>query len=123
MGPAERPSNAPGSSPRPARPPGPKARRARRARHPAAPAKTPARLAALELQRIHARRLRACRSLGLSVPRDAAEGPPETLLRRIALLDRRIEVSLDLAGGVRFPAWTNDEEEEPGDEESGGAFS
>jgi hypothetical protein len=82
-------------------------------------------MAALELERIHARRLRACRTLGLSVPKDAVQGPPETLLRRIALLDRRIEVSLDLAGGVRFPAWTDEEEPLPesGDEEPGGGFS
>jgi hypothetical protein len=50
------------------------------------------------------------------VPRGAASGPPETLLRRIAQLDRRIEVSLDLAGGMRFPAW-EEEDDEPNDRE------
>lgn len=77
-----------------------------------------------ELVRLHARRLRACRSLGLAVPRGAASGTPETLLRRIAQLDRRIEVSLDLAGGMRFPAWVDEEEDgtDPGaDEPSGGS--
>lgn len=120
MGPTERPrtsnpqrkgrrsprTNASGSAPRAGRTP-----------------KIPVWSAALELERIHARRLRACRSLGLSVPRDAADGPPETLLRRIAMLDRRIEVSLDLAGGARFPAWKEDEEPSDGDEEPGGDFS
>jgi hypothetical protein len=45
-------------------------------------------------------------------------------LRRIAQLDRRIEVSLDLAGGMRFPAWVDEEEDgtDPGaDEPSGGS--
>ena len=65
-----------------------------------------------ELQRLHARRLRACRSLGIPVPSEAESGPPESLLQRIAHIDRRIEVSLDLAGGRHFPPW-NDADEEP----------
>jgi hypothetical protein len=81
--------------------------------------------ASRELQRLHARRLRACRTLGIPIPEEARAGPPATLLRRIALLDRRIEVSLDLAGGRQFPPW---EEEDAGDEppdeaETGGTFS
>ena len=83
------------------------------------------RTAAVELERIHARRLRACASLGLSIPNETAEGPRETLLRRIAVLDRRIEVSLDLAGGVHFPPWTEEEDRPriPGGEEPEGDFS
>jgi hypothetical protein len=46
------------------------------------------------------------------VPSEAESGPPESLLQRIAHLDRRIEVSLDLAGGRHFPPW-NDADEEP----------
>jgi len=73
-----------------------------------------------ELQRMFARRLRACRSLGIPVPKDAASGPPETLLQRVALLDRRIEVSLDLAGGRQFPPWEDpDDEELPPDDDEG----
>ena len=66
-----------------------------------------------ELERLHARRLRACRSLGIPVPSEAASGPPESLLQRIAHLDRRIEVSLDLAGGRHFPPWDDPDEEDP----------
>lgn len=66
-----------------------------------------------ELERLHARRLRACRSLGIPVPSEAASGPPENLLQRIAQLDRRIEVSLDLAGGRYFPPWNDPDEEDP----------
>jgi hypothetical protein len=69
-----------------------------------------------ELQRLHARRLRACRSLGIPVPSEAESGPPESLLQRIAHLDRRIEVSLDLAGGRHFPPWNAPEEPLPGSE-------
>lgn len=63
------------------------------------------------LERLYARRLRACESLGIPVPAEAREGPPGSLLRRIALLDRRIEVSLDLAGGRRFAPWDPEDEE------------
>lgn len=66
-----------------------------------------------ELQRLFTRRLRACRSLGIPVPADARSGPAETLLHRVALLDRRIEVSLDLAGGRHFAPWEEPDEERP----------
>jgi hypothetical protein len=38
-------------------------------------------------------------------------GPPATLARRIARLDRWIGRELDLAGGKRFPAWEDEEGE------------
>ncbi len=63
------------------------------------------------LERLYSRRLRACESLGIPVPAEAREGPPGSLLRRIALLDRRIEVSLDLAGGRRFAPWDPEDED------------
>ena len=68
------------------------------------------------LQRLHARRLRACASLDIPVPPEAREGTPATLVRRIAMLDRRIEVSLDLAGGRRFAPWDPEPDEEAPDD-------
>jgi hypothetical protein len=58
------------------------------------------------------------------VPSEAEFGPPETLLQRVAHLDRRIEVSLDLAGGRHFPPWEDAEEppedvDAPDDDEEG----
>lgn len=69
------------------------------------------------LERLYSRRLRACTSLGIPVPAEAREGPPESLLRRIALLDRRIEVSLDLAGGRRFAPWDPEPDEDSAEED------
>lgn len=53
-------------------------------------------------------RQRAIRSLGLVAPPRLAEGPPDALARRIARLDRWIARELDLAGGMRFPAWADE---------------
>ena len=92
----------------------PRAPRPRKAASPV-PAKPEGPARALE--RLYARRLRACTSLGIPVPPEAREGPSSTLLRRIAMLDRRIEVSLDLAGGRRFDPWDGDaDEEDPEDD-------
>lgn len=77
-------------------------------------------VAARELTRLHSRRLRACRSLGIPVPPEAHAGPPGTLLRRIALLDRRIEVALDLAGGRYFPPWDESDDATTADDDGTG---
>ncbi len=53
-------------------------------------------------------RQRAIRSLGLVPPPRLAGGSPDALARRIARLDRWIARELDLAGGMRFPAWADD---------------
>ena len=53
-------------------------------------------------------RQRAIRSLGLVAPPRLAQGSPDALARRIARLDRWIARELDLAGGMRFPAWRDD---------------
>ncbi len=63
------------------------------------------------LDRQLARRRRAIRSLGLIEPPHLVVGPPATLARRIARLDRWIGRELDLAGGKRFPAWEDEEGE------------
>jgi hypothetical protein len=68
------------------------------ARPAARPARAPHPLAVLL-----ARRHRACRHLGIAVPREIAGGPPETLAWRVATLDRWIGRTLDHAGGVRMP--------------------
>ncbi len=106
--------------PRAAAGPGRAASRPRPAARPkrAAP-ETPARA----LERLYSRRLRACESLGIPVPAEAREGPPGSLLRRIALLDRRIEVSLDLAGGRRFAPWDPEDEDAAADDPTPGPFS
>jgi hypothetical protein len=64
------------------------------------------------LRRLLDRRRRAIRSLGLTPPHDLAQGPTETLARRIARLDRWLGRELDLAGGKRSSA----PEEEDGEE-------
>ena len=50
-------------------------------------------------------RQRAIRSLGLVAPPHPAQSSPDALARTIARLDRWIARELDLAGGMRFPAW------------------
>jgi hypothetical protein len=55
------------------------------------------------LKKTLARRRRACRHLGLAVPREIAHGPADTLALRVATLDRWIGRELDRAGGVRLP--------------------
>jgi hypothetical protein len=64
------------------------------------------------LRRLLDRRRRAIRSLGLTPPRDLAQGTPETLARRIARLDRWLGRELDLAGGKRFSAPEDEDGEE-----------
>jgi hypothetical protein len=77
------------------------------------------------LRTLLARRRLACRQLGLRVPREIGDGPPETLAYRVATLDRWLGRTLDRAGGVRLLPGPGDEPpdlpaDDPEDDEPGG---
>ena len=69
------------------------------------------------LQVLLARRRRACRQLGLRLPREIGQGPPETLAYQVATLDRWLGLTLDRAGGVRLPIGDEDVDPRDGDED------